>query len=253
MDQVSRQADPGNEHAIPYMWGTNGITYNVKMIAERMPDAPTDSLAMVFDPNVVSKFADCGVSLLDSPEDVIPLALAYMGKDPTSQSADDIVAAVDMLMKVRPYIRLFDSSGYLNSLPNQDQCMAMTWSGDYAVASGRAAEAGLDVSIAYIIPKEGTNIWFDAMLIPADAPHPNNAHLFLDYMMRPKVIADATNYIWYANANAKAREFVNPDILNDPAVYPSAEVLARGFASVMRSPEIQRVITEQWTRLKSGG
>ena len=253
MDQVSRQADPGNTYAVPYMWGTNGITYNVKLIADRMPDAPTDSLAMVFDPKIISKFADCGVSLLDSPEDVIPLGLAYMGKDPASQNPEDIVAAVDMLMQIRPYIRLFDSGGYLNSLPNQDICMAMTWSGDYAVAAGRAAEAGLNVELAYIIPAEGTNIWYDAMLIPSDAPHPKNAHLFLDYMMRPEVIAEATNYIWYANANAKAGPFVDPEILADPAVYPSAEVLARGFPAVVRSPEVQRVITEQWTRLKSGG
>jgi putrescine transport system substrate-binding protein len=174
------------------------------------------------------------------------------GQDP-SPDPEDIVAAVDMLLKIRPFIRLFDSGGYLNSLPNQDICMAMTWSGDYAVASGRAAEAGLDVELAYIIPKEGTNIWYDGMLIPADAPHPGNAHLFLNYMMRPEVIAEATNYIWYANANAKAGEFVDPEILADPAVYPSSEVLARGFPSVVRSPEMQRVVTEQWTRLKSGG
>jgi len=234
------------------MWGTNGVTYNVKMIHDRMPDAPTDSLAMVFDPKVVSKFADCGVSLLDSPEDVIPLALAYMGKDPASQDPKEIVAAVDMLMKIRPYIRLFDSGSYLNSLPNQDICMAMTWSGDYAVAAGRAAEAGLDVELSYIIPKEGTNIWYDGILIPKDAPHPNNALVFLNYMMDPKVIAECTNYTWYANANAKASEFVDKEILDDPAVYPSAEVLARGFPSVVRSAEVQRVITEQWTRLKTG-
>ncbi len=252
MDQVSRQADPGNAHAVPYMWGTNGITYNVKMIAERLPDAPTDSLAMVFDPAVVSKFADCGVSLLDSPEDVIQLALAYMARDPTSQNPDDIVAAIDMVMKVRPFVRLFDAGAYLSSLPNKDICMAMTWSGDYAVAAGRAAEAGVDIELAYIIPKEGTNIWYDAMLIPSDAPHPNNAHLFLDYMMRPEVIAEATNYIWYANANAKANEFVDPEILADPAVYPTAEVLARGYPGVVRAPDIQRIITEQWTRLKAG-
>lgn len=250
--KVLEESDPGNAHAIPYMFGTNGFTYNVDKVKEIMPDAPVDSLKMIFDPEVVSKFADCGVSFLDSPEDVIPLALAYMGKDPKSQNPDDIVAAVDELMKVRPYIRAFDSQGYLNGLPNGDVCIAMTWSGDYAVAQGRAEEAGIDVSLAYTIPKEGSNLWFDGMLIPADAPHPENAHLFLNYMMRPEVIADATNYIWYANPNKAAEEFVDPEILNDPAVYPDEETMKRMFPAVERTDEVQRVITREWTRLKTG-
>jgi putrescine transport system substrate-binding protein len=245
-------ADPGNEYAEPYMWGTNGFTYNVAMIKERMPDAPLDSLKMLFDPEVVSKFQDCGVSLLDSPEDVYQLALAYMGKDPTSQNPDDIVAATDMLMKVRPFIRLFDSQQYLNSLPNGDMCLVMTWSGDYAVAANRAAEAGVDIELAYTIPKEGSNIWFDAMLIPSDAPNPDNAHLFLNYMMRPEVIADATNYIYYANGNLASRPLILPEILEDPAIYPNEEVQKRMFPAVERDETVQRVITREWTRLKTG-
>lgn len=245
-------ADPGNEYAEPYMWGTNGFTYNVAMIKERMPDAPVDSLKMLFDPEVVSKFQDCGVTLLDSPEDVYQLALAYMGKDPTSQNPDDIVAATDMLMKIRPFIRLFDSQQYLNSLPNGDVCMAMTWSGDYAVAANRAAEAGVDIELAYTIPKEGSNIWFDAMLIPSDAPNADNAHLFLNYMMRPDVIADATNYIYYANGNLASRPMILPEILEDPAIYPNEEVQKRMFPAVERDEKIQRVITREWTRLKTG-
>jgi putrescine transport system substrate-binding protein len=217
-----------------------------------MPDAPLDSLRLVFDPDVVSKFQDCGVSLLDSPEDVFPLALAYMGKDPTSQNPDDIVAATDMLMKIRPYIRNFDSMQYLNSLPNGDICVAMTWSGDYAVAAQRAEEAGLKINLAYTVPKEGSNIWFDAMLIPKDAPHPDNAHLFLNYMLRAKVIADCTNYTYYANGNAAARKYVLPEILDDPAIYPDAETQKRMFPSVVRSEDVQRVITREWTRLKTG-
>jgi len=244
--------DPGNAYAVPYMWGTNGFTYNVDMIKERMPDAPTDSLRMMFDPDVVSKFQDCGVSWLDSPEDVFPLALAYMGKDPTSQNPDDITAATDMLLKARPYIRLFDSQQYLNSLPNKDVCMAMTWSGDYAVAAQRAADAGVKINLAYTIPKEGSNLWFDAMLIPKDAPHPENALLFLNYMLRPDVIADCTNYIGYANGNAASRKFVKKDILEDPAIYPDAEVQKRMFPSVVRNEDVQRVITREWTRLKTG-
>jgi putrescine transport system substrate-binding protein len=244
--------DPGNVYAVPYMWGTNGVTYNVDMVKERMPDAPVDSLRMVFDPEIVSKFQDCGVSLLDSPEDVIPLALAYMGKDPTSQNADDIVAAVDMLMKIRPYIQVFDSQQYLNALPNGDRCIAMTWSGDYAVAAARAEEAGLDINIAYSVPKEGSNIWFDAMLIPKDAPNPDNAHLFLNYMLRPDVIAECTNYTYYANGNKAAQPLVLPEILEDPAIYPDEETQKRMFPSVVRDEELQRVITREWTRLKTG-
>lgn len=244
--------DPGNEYAVPYMWGTNGFTYNVDMIKQRMPDAPVDSLRMMFDPDVVSKFQDCGVSYLDSPEDVFPLALAYMGKDPKSQNPDDIVAATDMLMKVRPYIKLFDTQQYLTTLPNGDMCLVMTYSGDYAVAAGRAAEAGVDINLAYTVPKEGSNIWFDAMLIPKDAPHAENAFKFLNYMMRPEVIAACTNYTYYANGNLASRPFVNKEILDDPAIYPDAETQKRMFPSVVRDEQMQRVITREWTRLKTG-
>ncbi len=244
--------DPGNVYAVPYMWGTNGFTYNVKMIGERMADAPLDSLRMMFDPEIVSKFEDCGVSWLDSPEDVYPLALAYMGKDPTSQNPDDIVAATDMLMKARPYIKLFDSQQYMNDLPNGDRCLAMTWSGDYAVAAGRAAEAGLNVELSYTVPKEGSNIWFDAMLIPKDAPNVENALLFLNYMLRPDVIAECTNYTYYANGNQAAKALVLPEILEDPAIYPDEETQKRMFPSVVRDESMQRVITREWTRLKTG-
>lgn len=252
MKILDKEGDPGNAYAIPYMWGTNGFTYNVKMIEERMPDAPVDSLALIFDPAIAAKFADCGITFLDSPEDVLPLALAYMGKDPTSQKEEDITAAADMVMKVRPFIRQFDSQQYLNSLPNGENCISMSWSGDYATAATRAAEAGIDIELAYTIPKEGTNIWFDGMLIPSDAPHPQNAHLFLDYMMRPEVIAAATNYTYYANANVPAEQFVLPEILEDPAIYPDEETLKRGFPSVVRDQDLNRVITREWTRIKTG-
>jgi putrescine transport system substrate-binding protein len=252
LDLLSKQADPGNQYAAPYNFGTNGFTYNVDMIAKRMKDAPVDSLKLIFDPEVVAKFKDCGVSFLDSPEDVIPLTLAYMGKDPTSQKEDDIKAAIDTLMKVRPYVRNFDSSGYLNDLPNGDLCIAMSWSGDYATASDRAAQAGVKINLAYTIPKEGTNIWFDAMMVPADAPHPKNAMLFINYMMRPDVAAANTNTTYYATANMAAMKYVHPDILDNPAIYPDAKVLANGYPNVVRDADVQRVITREWTRFKTG-
>jgi putrescine transport system substrate-binding protein len=183
---------------------------------------------------------------------VFPLALAYMGKDPTSQNPDDIVAATEMLLKARPFIQLFDSQQYMNALPGGDRCLAMTWSGDYSVAAARAEEAGVDITLAYTVPKEGSNLWFDAMLIPADAPNVENAHLFLNYMMRPDVIADCTNYIGYANGNLAAMPLVDPEITGDVAIYPDAETQKRMFPSVVRSEEMQRVITREWTRLKTG-
>ena len=252
LDLLSKQADPGNQYAAPYNFGTNGFTYNVDLINKRMKNAPVDGLKLIFDPEVLAKFKDCGVSFLDSPEDVIPLALAYMGKNPTSQDIDDIKAAVDMLMKVRPYIRKFDSSGYLNELPNGDLCIAMSWSGDYATASDRAAQAGVKVNLAYTIPTEGTNIWFDAMMVPADAPHPKNAMLFINYMMRPEVAAANTNTTYYATANMAAMQYVHKDILDNPAIYPDAKVLANGYPNVVRDADVQRVVTREWTRFKTG-
>lgn len=252
LDLLSKQADPGNQYAAPYNYGTNGFTYNVDMVSRRMKDAPLDSLRLIFDPEVLAKFQDCGVSFLDSQEDVIPLALAYMGKDPTSQSEDDIKAAVDMLLKVRPFIKKFDSAGYLNDLPNGDLCIAMSWSGDYATAIQRAIDAKIKINLAYTIPKEGTNIWFDAMVVPKDAPHPKNALLFINYMMRPEVAAANTNFTYYATANMAAMRYVNKDILDDPAIYPDPKVMANGYPSVVRDVNIQRVMTREWTRFKTG-
>ena len=252
LDLLSKQADPGNQYAAPYNFGTNGFTYNVDMINKRMKDAPVDSLKMIFDPAVLAKFQDCGVSFLDSPEDVIPLALAYLGKNPTSQDAADIKAAVDLLMKVRPYIRKFDSAGYLNDLPNKDLCVAMSWSGDYATATQLAIDAKIKINLAYTIPKEGTNIWFDAMVVPKDAPHPKNAMLFINFMMRPEVAAANTNVTYYATANMAAMKYVNKDILDDPAIYPDPKVMANGYPSTVRDLEIQQLITREWTRFKTG-
>lgn len=252
LDLLSRQADPGNQYAAPYNFGTNGFTYNVDLVKKRMKDAPIDSLQLLFDPAVLSKFQDCGISFLDSAEDVITLALAYMGKDPTSQSEADVKAAIDMLMKVRPYIRKFDSAGYLNDLPNGDLCVAMTWSGDFATATTRAADAGIKINLDYTIPKEGTNIWFDAMMVPKDAPHPKNAMLFIDFMLRPEVAAKNTNFTYYATANMAAMRYINKDILDDYRIYPDAKVMANGYPSVVRDEQTQQVITREWTRFKTG-
>jgi len=244
--------DAGNDYGVPYMWGTTGFTYNLDMINERMPDAPLDSGDMVFKPEIISKFADCGVTLLDSPVDVIPMALSYLGLDPNTTNPDDYKKVEELMATVRPYIKTFDSSQYLTALPNGEVCLAMTWSGDYATASYRAEEAGIEINLGYQMPKEGSGAWFDVWVVPIDAPHPENAYIWLDYMLRPDVIAAATNYTYYANANKAATALVEPDITADPAIYPSDDLLAGMFTSKVLPPKVERVRTRSWSKIKTG-
>jgi putrescine transport system substrate-binding protein len=222
------------------------------MIRERMPDAPVDSLDMIFKPEIIAKFADCGVTFLDSAEDVIQLALNYLHRDPNTKGKEDYKAAEDLIMAVRPYIRTFDSAGFINALPNKEVCIAMSWSGDYETARARAREAGVDVDLAFTVPKEGANEWFDAFLIPAGAPHPEAAHKFLEFMLDPRVIADVTDDIHYGNDNQAANAFVDPTILADPAIYPPPEVESRLYPSQEVNGPTERLRTRTWTRIKTG-
>jgi putrescine transport system substrate-binding protein len=249
---VQSQADPGNRYAVPYLHAMNGLVYNVDLIKARMPDAPTDSLAMIFDPKVVSHFADCGVTFLDSPEDVIQLALAYLHRDPNSRSVEDLHAAESLVMAVRPYIRTFDSNDYWHQLASKEVCLSIAWSSDYSVAQARALEDGTGAHLAFILPKEGSNITYNAFLIPASAPHPEAAHKFLNFILDPKVIADITNDIHYGNDNLAARPHVRPEILADPAVYPSPELRARLYLPAELGPEYDRIRTRVWTHIKTG-
>jgi len=244
--------DPGNEHSINYMWGTTGIGYNVDMIKERMPDAPVDSWRMIFDPEVVSKFADCGVHMLDASDEMVPAALNYIGEDPNSQDREVIKKAQEVLDAIRPHIQKFHSSEYINALANGDICIAVGWSGDVLQARDRAAEAGSGVVVEYTIPTEGALMWFDQMAIPTDAPHPNNAHAFLDYIMRPEVMAKASNYVYYANGNLASQEFLEADVIDDPAIYPDQETIAKLYTNIPYPPKVQRVVTRLWTKVKSG-
>jgi putrescine transport system substrate-binding protein len=244
--------DPGNAHAVPYLHAINGFAYNVEMIKARMPNAPLGSLDMIFKPEVVRRFADCGVSLLDSPDDVIQLGLVYLGLDPNSRKREDFEAVQKMLAKVRPYIRKFDSVEYMNSLADKDLCIAMSWSSDYANIMARARESGTNVKLAFTIPKEGAALSFSSLLIPADAPHPEAAHKFLNYIMRPEVIAEITNEIYYGNSNLAARALVRPEILNDPAIYPDERVKARLYNTEELDMATQRVRTRVWTRITTG-
>ncbi|MEM8551001.1 MAG: polyamine ABC transporter substrate-binding protein [Pseudomonadota bacterium] len=254
-DEILAQTDrydAGAEHAIPYMWGTTGFGYVEEKILERMPDAPVGSWDMIFDPEVAAKFADCGIHILDAPADVMPVALHYLGKDPNSTNPDDLRAAADLLTSVRPYVQKFHSSEYINALANGDICLAIGWSGDVLQARDRAAEADNGITVKYVIPEEGTQMWFDMMAIPADAPNKENAHTFLDFIMRPDVIAKATNYVNYANGNEASKELVDQGVLTDPAVYPPEEVQAKLFTTVALPPRAQRVATREWTRVKTG-
>ena len=244
--------DPDNRYGMPYMWGTTGWSYNAEMIFERMPDAPVNSGDMMFNPEVVSKFADCGVSMLDEPTDVIPLVMMYLGLEANSMEPEDIQRAEAVLKSVKPYIRYYSSAKMINDMPNEEICLAMSWSGDYAQARERAREVGRDLDLRYAVPKEGTTIWFDGLFIPADAPHPENAHKFLNYLLRPDVIANISAETWYANANRASIPYMLPEIINDPAAYPPPEALTNLSAGFIFGPKLERRRTRAWSRVKTG-
>ena len=248
---IEAQADPGNRYAMPYLRHVNGFAYNVDMIRARMPAAPVDSLDLIFKPEIVRRFADCGVTFLDSAEDVLQLALNYLHLDPNTQRPEDYQRAEQLLLAVRPYIKAFDSSEYLNGLANGDFCISMSWSGDYATSHARVKAAGVDVHLAFTVPKEGANGSFDALLIPADAPHPLAAHRFLNYILEPRVIAAITNDIHYANDNWAAKAYVDPQILSDPAVYLPPGTEARLYRASEAGPALERLRTRTWTRIKT--
>jgi putrescine transport system substrate-binding protein len=249
--QVQTAYDPGNRYAVPYMHAINGFAYNIDKIRARMADAPVDSLDMIFNPAIVAKFADCGVSFLDSPEDVIQLALLYLKLNPNTTRREDFRAAEEVLLKVRPYIRSFDSAEYMNGLAYQEVCIAMSWSSDYANARARARAVGVDVHLAFTVPKEGANLNFSSLLIPAGAPHPQAAHQFLNYMMEPAVIAAITNETFYGNDNLASRPLVDPAIVADVALYPTPAMEARLYQTLEIDPATQRLMTRSWTRIKT--
>jgi len=243
--------DPGNAHAVPYLHSINGFAYNIDKVKARMPDAPVDSLDMLFKPEVVAKFADCGVTFSDSAEDVLQLALRYLGLDPNTTNPADFKAAETLVLKVRPYIRSFDSAEYMNGLANQEVCVAMSWSSDYAVSRARAKAVGIDVHLAFTVPKEGANQNFSSLLIPEGAPHPNAAYQFINFILRPDVIAEITNSIYYGNDNMASRPLVDPSILEDVTLYPTPEIEARLYRSAEVSAATERIRTRTWTRIKT--
>jgi putrescine transport system substrate-binding protein len=246
-------ADPGNLHGAPYLWSVTGIGYNETQLRGALGEgAPVDSLSLIFDPAVAAKLAQCGISLVDTPQEVFPAMLSYLGLDPNSREPGDLDKAMAALEKIRPYIRKFHSSQYINDLANGDLCVALGYSGDVVQARNRAREAGNKVAIEFRVPKEGAMMSVDMLGIPADAPHPENALRFIDYLLRPAVIADITNAVAYPNPNVPATDLVEPEIRNDPAIYPPAEVRRRFYVDLPASPDYERARTRAWTRLKSG-
>jgi putrescine transport system substrate-binding protein len=246
-------ADPGNQHGAPYLWSDTGIGFNEAQLRSALGNAPpVDSLALIFDPALAAKLADCGISLLDTPQEVFPAALAYLRLDPKSRDLGDLENALAALEKIRPYIRKFHSSQYINDLANGDLCVALGYSGDVVQARNRAREARNGVEIGFRVPKQGAMMSVDMLGIPADAPHPENALRFIDYLLRPAVIADITNAVSYPNSDLGATALVKPEIRDDPAVYPPEDVRRRLYIDLPAPPAYERARTRAWTRLKSG-
>ncbi len=255
-DVVSKrtaQYDPGNEYSINYMWGTTGIGVNVGRVQEVLgEDAPVDSWSLVFDPANMEKLSQCGVHFLDAPAEMIPAALNYIGEDPDSHDPDVIAKAEGVFAPIRPHIQKFHSSEYINALANGEICVAVGWSGDVLQARDRAAEADSGIEIAYHAPKEGAQMWFDQMAIPVDAPNPAGAHVFLNFIMDAQNMADASNYVYYANGNLASQPMLEEDVIGDPAIYPDAATLDNLFTTTPYPANVQRVVTRLWTKIKSG-
>ena len=244
--------DPGNQYAVPYLWGTNGIGYNVEKVKAALGVDKIDSWAMLFEPENIKKLSSCGVAFLDSADEMLPAVLNYMGLSPNSQNPEDYKKAEAKLLAVRPYVTYFNSSKYISDLANGEICVAAGFSGDVFQAKARAAEAGKGVQIAYVIPKEGGNLWFDMLAIPRDAGNVKEAHAFINYLLKPEVIAQVSDAVGYANPNPKAGELMDQAVRTDEAVYPAQAIVDKLYVNSELPPKIQRLMTRSWTKVKSG-
>ena len=244
--------DPGNAYSINYLWGTTAIGYNEAKIKERMGDAPVNSWDLIFKPEIISKFKDCGIHILDAADDILPAVLHYIGLDPNTKNPDELKKAAEVLEKIRPNILKFHSSEYINALANGDICIAVGYSGDILQAKSRAEEAKNNQTIVLSLPKEGAQMWFDQMAIPADAKHVEEALAFLNYIMKPEVVAKASNFVQYANGNLASQQFLDDAVKNNPNVYPDAETMKRLFVKTAYDAKTQRVVTRLWTKVVTG-
>jgi putrescine transport system substrate-binding protein len=248
-----QENDPGNQYIVPYMWGTHGVTYNEALVKETYPDAPIGSLDLIFDPVHAEKVASCGISLLDSPGDVIPMALSYMGLDPNSTNLDDYKAVEEMLLKVRPFIKTFDNYAY-QKMPEKEFCISVTWGPDGLLAMSGAAEADTGVVLDFFLPpgQDAAQLWVDGWVIPADAENVENAHLFLDYMSRAQVGANDTNYVWYATANEASIPLIDEEVISSPAAFPTPDQVEMMYTVAVLPPKVEKAQTRAWTNFKAG-
>ena len=243
--------DPGNAHGVVYAWGTYGIGYNAKMVADALPDAPLNSWRLIFDPAYAAKLARCGINILDAPAGVVRLVLKYLGRNPDAFTPQDLADAETVLSKIRPYVRTIDSSIDIQAMANGDICVALGYNGSFVQARNRAKEAKNGMNIGYVIPDEGSLLWFDMLAIPRDAPNAANAHLFINYLMTPQVIANISNFIGFANANSAASPLLDASIAADPIIYPPRAQQQRLFVQSEDSPEQSRAITRLWQKFKT--
>jgi putrescine transport system substrate-binding protein len=253
MEQMSSVWDPGNEYFVPYMWGTHGVTYNEELVLETYPDAPIGSMDLIFDPEHMKEIAECGVSFLDSPTDVVPMALAYLGLDPSSTNKADYEKVGELFAAIRPYIKTFDNYAY-QLMPQKEFCVSVTWGPDGLLAMSGAAEANTGVVLDFFLP-EGQGkalLWIDGWVIPADAENVEDAHLFLDYMMRPEVGAADSNYTWYATANKPGKSLVDEAVTSSPAAFPTSEQVEMMYTTAVLPAKIERLRTRTWTDFKAG-
>ena len=244
--------DPDNKHSVIYMWGTTGIGYNVDMVKERLGGKVPGSWDIIFDKDIAARLADCGIAFLDSPTEMIPAMLNYLGYSPGSMDKGELEEAKNALMAVRESVRYFDNSKYIDDLANGEICVAVGWSGDVFQARDRADEAGNGITVGYIIPNEGALQWFDMMAIPADAKNVDEAHQFINFIMDAQITADITNYVWYSNANTASLPMVEAEILSDPGIFPSSEVRKRLWSATVYTPKFDRLVTRAWTEIKTG-
>jgi putrescine transport system substrate-binding protein len=256
MDRLAKY-DAGNEHAVNYMWGTTGIGYNIDKIKARMPDAPLDSWKMVYDPEIISKFKDCGVMMLDASDEVTAGVMNYLGLDPNSKNPEDFKKAAEHFKKIRPSVKKFHSSEYIDALANGDVCMVVGWSGDVVQAKTRADEKNAKqkddkkkVNIAYSVPKEGALMWFDNMAIPKDASNVDNAHAFINYLMKPEVAAKNTEFIGYPNPNLASQALIKKEVLDDPQIYPTKDTMSRLYIITPNDKDVQRALVSTWRDMK---
>ena len=253
MGQLAAKWDPNNDYIVPFMWGTHGITYNEELVRETYPDAPIGSLDMIFNPVHMKELAKCGVSFLDSPTDMIPMALAYLGLPPDSTNADDYAKVSELLAGIRPYIKTFDNYAY-QRMPQKEFCIATTWGPDGLLAMSGAAEANTGVVLDFFLPagQGKAQLWIDGWMIPADAANKEDAHLFMNYMMRPEVGAADSNFTWYATANLTGKDMVDEEVTSSPAAFPTSEQVSQMYTLAILPPKVERLQTRAWTNFKAG-